>query len=258
MKHSIIALFLLASSFLQAAEFVWGNTGHRATGAIAEQYLSRKAKKEINRLLDGQSLALVSTFGDDIKSDDRYRSFGVWHYVNIPFDKTYDTHPKNERGDIIQGINTCVEIIKDPTSSKEDKAFYLKLLIHFIGDLHQPLHTGLGEDKGGNDFQVQWFKNGTNLHRVWDSQMIERFNMSYSELAKTMPKITEKQVALLQEGSVSDWMEDSRTLVKDIYKNTKKGDKLGYDYMYQYFDPLRSQLQKGGVRLAGLLNELFG
>lgn len=258
MKHTIIALFLVSSSFLHAAEIVWGNTGHRATGAIAEQYLSRKAKKEINKLLDGQSLALVSTFGDDIKSDDRYRSFGVWHYVNIPFDTTYDIHPKNERGDIIQGINTCVEIIKNPTSSKEDKAFYLKLLIHFIGDLHQPLHTGLGEDKGGNDFQVQWFKNGTNLHRVWDSQMIERFNMSYSELATTMPSVSKKQVALLQEGTVKDWMEDSRTLVKDIYKNTKKGDDLGYDYMYQYFDSLRSQLQKGGIRLAGLLNELFG
>ncbi len=258
MKHSIIALFLLISSFLQASEIVWGNTGHRATGAIAEQYLSRKAKKEINKLLDGQSLALVSTFGDDIKSDEKYRSFGAWHYVNIPFDKTYDNHPKSKRGDILQGIKTCVEVIKDPTSSKEDKAFYLKLLVHFIGDLHQPLHTGLGEDKGGNDFQVQWFKKGTNLHRIWDSQMIERFNMSYSELATTMPRLSKKQVALMQEGTARDWMEDSRMLVKDIYKNTKKGDDLGYSYMYQYFDPLRSQLQKGGVRLAGLLNELFG
>ncbi len=258
MKYSIIALFLLSCSLLQASEFVWGKTGHRTTGAIAEQYLSRKAKKEINKLLDGQSLALVATYADDIKSDKKYRSFGPWHYVNVPFDKTYDTHSKNDRGDIIQGIATCVGVIKDANSSKEDKAFYLKMLIHFIGDLHQPMHTGIGEDKGGNDFQVQWFRDGTNLHRVWDTQMIEHNNMSYSELASTMPKLSKKQVAHLQEGTARDWMEDSRTLVKDIYSNTKIGEELGYKYMYQYFDPLRSQLQKGGIRLAGLLNELFG
>lgn len=258
MKHIIIILFLISNSLVQATGIEWGKTGHRTTGAIAEQYLSRKAKKEIKKLLDGQSLAIVSTYADDIKSDDAYRSFGPWHYVNVPFDKTYDTHSKNDRGDIIQGIAKCIEVIKDAASSKEDKAFYLKMLVHFIGDLHQPLHTGIGDDKGGNDFQVQWFRDGTNLHRVWDTQMIEHYKMSYSELATTMPRLLKKQVALLQEGTVRDWMEDSRTLVKDIYKNTKKGENLGYKYMYQYFDPLRSQLQKGGIRLAGLLNELFG
>ena len=258
MKYIFIALFLLSSPLMQAVEFEWGKTGHRTTGAIAEQYLSRKAKKAIYKLLDGESLALVSTYADDIKSDEQYRSFGPWHYVNVPFDKTYDTHPKSERGDVIQGISKCVTVIKDKNSTKEEKVFYLKMLVHLVGDLHQPLHTGISDDKGGNDFQVQWFRDGTNLHRVWDTQMIEHYNMSYSELANTMPKLSRKQVKAIQVGSVKDWMKDSRLLLKDIYANTKKGEKLGYKYMYTYFDPLRKQLQKGGIRLAGLLNELFG
>lgn len=258
MKYLLLTLFLVFCSTFYAANFDWGKTGHRTTGAIAEQYLSRKARKEISKLLNGQSLALVSTYADEIKSDNAYRSFGPWHYVNVPFDKTYNSHSKNDRGDIIQGIARCVKVIKDINSSQEDKAFYLKMLVHFIGDLHQPLHAGIAEDKGGNDFQVQWFREGTNLHRVWDTQMIEHYNMSYSELAITMPKLSKKQVKLLQAGTVQDWMDDSRILVKDIYKNTKKGEKLGYRYMYTYFNPLRTQLQKGGIRLAGLLNELFG
>ncbi len=236
----------------------WGKKGHRTTGAIAEQYLTKKAKKAINKLLDGQSLALVSTFADDIKSDKLYRSYGPWHYVNVPFDKTYDSHPKSEKGDLIQGIDTCIKVLKSKESSKENKAFYLKLLVHFIGDLHQPLHTGLADDKGGNDFQVQWFNEGTNLHSVWDTKMIESYGMSYTELTNEMPELSKAQYKAIIAGTHRDWLEDSRNLVKELYKQNKKGDKLSYRYMYDHFDTLKKQLQSGGIRLATLLNDVLG
>ncbi|GAK93483.1 endonuclease [Nonlabens ulvanivorans] len=132
------------------------------------------------------------------------------------------------------------------------------MLVHFIGDLHQPLHTGISEDKGGNDFQVRWYRDGTNLHRVWDSQMIESYGMSYSELAMNMPQLSKKERKTIASGTHRDWLEDSRIVVKDIYANTSVGEKLGYRYMYDYFDVLKGQLQKGGVRLAALLNEVLG
>jgi hypothetical protein len=91
MKYLFLVLFLISSSSFYATNFDWGKTGHRTTGAIAEQYLSKKAKKEIAKLLNGQSLAIVSTYADEVKSDKAYRSYGPWHYVNIPFDKSYDT-----------------------------------------------------------------------------------------------------------------------------------------------------------------------
>ncbi|MEL6812994.1 MAG: S1/P1 nuclease [Bacteroidota bacterium] len=235
----------------------WGPTGHRATGEIAQMYLSKKATRAISELLEGASLALVSTYGDEIKSDEKYRSYGPWHYVNFPFDKTYETHPKSEKGDLPTAIQTCISVLKNPEKSKEEKAFYLKLLVHFIGDLHQPLHVGMAKDKGGNDFQVRWFDDGTNLHSVWDTKMIESYNMSYSELAANAKKLSKEQLSEIRQGSILDWMNESRELCKDVYAHTQIGEKLGYQYRYRYMDVARSQLQKGGIRLAVLLNEIF-
>ncbi len=252
----LLLSFVICIQTLSASED-WGKTGHRATGEIAQKYLSKKAQREIDKLLKGQSLAFVANYGDDIKSDNAYRSYSTWHYVNFPFDRTYESHPKSEKGDLVQGIFTCIEMLKSDTSTEAEKIFHLKMLVHFIGDLHQPLHVGLAEDRGGNKHQVRWFKKGTNLHTVWDTTMIEDYNMSYTELAANTAKLSKPQLVELQKGSVEDWMYDSRNLCKQVYENTEIGAKLGYRYMYDYMDVVRSQLQKGGIRLAVLLNDIF-
>ncbi|MEM0519628.1 S1/P1 nuclease [Aequorivita flava] len=255
-KAVLVLLVVLFSNGLFASED-WGKTGHRAVGEIADDYLSRKAEKEILKLLDGHSLAFVANYGDDIKSDRNFDMYRPWHYVSFPFGEKYETYPKSEKGDIIQGIKKCVAVLKDKNSSKEDKVFYLKMLVHFMGDLHQPLHIGLAEDKGGNDFQVRWFKDGSNLHTVWDSKMIDFYDMSYSELAKNTDVLSKQQIEAVKKGTVIDWMYESREICENIYQNTEVGEKLGYNYMYKYMDVLRFQLQKGGIRLATVLNEIF-
>ena len=235
----------------------WGQTGHRTIGKIAEQYLDKKTKKEIAKILDGQSLALVSTFGDDIKSDKRYKDFSPWHYVNMPFGVKYDDSEKNSEGDLVSGIAKCKAVILDKNASKDDKAFYLKLLVHFIGDLHQPMHVGRAEDKGGNAIQVQWFNNGTNLHSLWDSKMIDSFQMTYTEMAENADKISKEQIKYLQQGTIADWANETQTFAIKAYASTEVGEKLSYNYMYDNFGIVRSQLQKGGIRLAKVLNDLF-
>jgi hypothetical protein len=132
------------------------------------------------------------------------------------------------------------------------------MLVHFIGDLHQPLHVGIAADKGGNKLQVQWFNDGTNLHSVWDTKMIESYNMSYSELASNVRKLNKHQIKELQKGTPIDWMYESRALCEEIYSNVKVGENLRYKYSYDYMGTVRSQLQKGGIRLASVLNEIFG
>lgn len=246
-----------AGSSCFSAEYDWGKTGHRATGEIAEMYLSKKAKRKIATLLNGEGLALVSTFADDIKSDKQYRKYSPWHYVNFDFGKKYKEEEPSEYGDLIQGIEKCVEVLKSETSSNEDKAFYLKLLVHFIGDLHQPLHVGRAEDKGGNDIQVRWFKEGTNLHRVWDSNMIDYYGMSYSELAINNLPLSEAQKKEIEKGYFLDWAYETQSLAQKVYDSANVGEKLGYRYMYDYFPVVRQQLKKGGVRLAKVLNEIF-
>tara|TARA_A100000171_G_C2135993_1_gene150285 strand:+ start:525 stop:1304 length:780 start_codon:yes stop_codon:yes gene_type:complete len=251
-------LFLFLSVQLVVASEDWGKTGHRATGEIAEQYLSKKAKRAIDKLLNGASLALVSNYGDDIKSDSAYRKYGPWHYVNFPFDSSYEASEKSEKGDLYVAITTCIAVLKNETSTQDEKIFHLKMLVHFMGDLHQPLHIGLAADKGGNDFQVRWFNEGTNLHTVWDSKMLDSYEMSYTELAANADKLSKFQLKALQKGTVQDWMNESRDLCKAVYATTEIGGKLGYRYMYDYVNIVRKQLQKGGIRLAVLLNDIFG
>lgn len=253
----LIPFFLLTKS-THEDYFFWGQNGHRATGKIAENYLTKKAKRNIDKLLKGKSLAFVSTYADEIKSDRKYNSYSVWHYVNMGLDETYEASVKNPEGDLVFGIDTCIKVLKNEQSSEEDKVFHLKMLIHLIGDLHQPMHIGTKEDKGGNDIQVQWFGQGTNLHSVWDTKMIEDYNMGYMELVDNADYLSKMQVASLQKGTVVDWVNEVHQKTKEVYSSVKVGEKLSYRYSYLYLETVRTQLQKGGIRLAKVLNEIFG
>lgn len=252
----LFSLFIINTAFANDSD--WGKTGHRATAEIAESYLNKKAKKAIDDLLSGQGLAFVANYADDIKSDPEYREYGPWHYVNIdPETAEYKIEEANEGGDLVQAIKTCVEVLKDKNASQEQKQFYLKMLVHFVGDLHQPFHTGHAEDKGGNDIQVRWFNDGSNIHRVWDSEMINFYQMSYTELALNTEDLSRAQIKSIEKGKLLDWVYESRALVEDLYAGVENGEKLGYSYMYEHMPTVLNQLQKGGVRLAKILNDIY-
>ncbi|MUH37892.1 S1/P1 Nuclease [Zobellia amurskyensis] len=256
MRKIVFFLFLI-TTLSNANDGEWSKTGHRTVGEVAQHHLSKKARKALKKLLNGESLAYVSTFADDIKADRAYKEFSAWHYVNIPEGKDYSDIEPNKNGDLITGINKCIEIIKDENSKKEDKVFYLKMLVHLIGDLHQPMHVGRFEDKGGNDIQLQWFNEGTNLHRVWDSNMINTYGMSYTELASSLPQLSKEQVKFIQQGTVLEWVEESQEIASKLYDSVETGEKLYYRYSYDWWGTVETQLQKGGLRLAKVLNELF-
>ncbi|MBU2973629.1 S1/P1 nuclease [Zobellia sp. B3R18] len=256
MRKIVFFLFLI-TTLSNANDGEWSKTGHRTVGEVAQHHLSKKTRKALKKLLNGESLAYVSTFADDIKADRAYKEFSAWHYVNIPQGKNYSDIEPSEHGDLIMGINKCIEIIKDDNSKKEDKVFYLKMLVHLIGDLHQPMHVGRYEDKGGNDIQLQWFNTGTNLHRVWDSNMINDYGMSYTELASSLPQLSKEQVKFIQQGTIYDWVEESQEIADKLYDSVEVGEKLYYRYSYEWWGTVETQLQKGGLRLAKVLNELF-
>ena len=110
----------------------------------------------------------------------------------------------------------------------------------------------------GNDIKVKWFNRGSNLHRVWDSDMIESWNMSYTELAKNSKNLSKSQVAAIENGEILDWAYESQKLAQRIYSKTSNDDKLSYKYSYENFSIVRDQLQKGGIRLAKILNDIYG
>jgi len=251
----ILVLLILSQSVLASND--WGQNGHRSVGETAEQYLKSKVKDKIDRILNGQSLADASTYADEIKSDDDYDKYKPWHYANIPFDKTYAEAEKNPEGDIVFGIQECIEKLKGDTLSPKEEQFYLKMLIHLVGDMHQPLHFGLKEDRGANDFKVKWFNQPSNMHRVWDTQMIESYNMSYSELAANLPKLDRAVVKTIKSGTLLDWVEENRELTREVYNSASANENLSYRYMYQWFYVLKMQINKAGIRLAVILNDIY-
>lgn len=253
----LILLLIISINFNVFSSPNWGKTGHRTVGEIASNYLQKSTFKKINKLLDNASIAAVSVYADDIRSDEKYDQYASWHYVNFIGNKKYKEDAINPEGDILQGIKSCILNIRSETTTKEEKAFALKMLIHFVGDLHMPLHAGNTADKGGNSINVKWFGQNSNLHRVWDSDMIDDYQMSYSELSKNNVALSDDQIKEIEKGTLLDWVNETRALALSVYEGVQPDEKLGYKYMYHNFPIVQKQLQKGGVRLAMVLNEVF-
>jgi hypothetical protein len=253
MKKSTLLFALLIAFSLPS--FAWGPTGHRATGWIAEKYLSKKARKAIDKLLKGQSLAMSSTWMDDVRSDSTYDYMEDWHWVTIPFGQTYDQTTKNPKGDIIATLERIIAELKSKKLSEAEQAQRIRILVHLIGDIHQPLHVGGKDDRGGNNVKVNWFRTESNLHRVWDSDMIDDTKLSYTELAQSLDKPTQAQLQAWQKSSVREWANESQALKDNVY-DIGNG-KLGYEYSYRNFHLVRARLLQAGVRLAGVLNDIY-
>jgi hypothetical protein len=255
MKTRISLIILLTLLTLNTSSG-WGPTGHRATGWIAEKYLNKKAKKAVRELLGSQSLAMVSTWMDEVRSDSTYDYMEDWHWVTIPFGTTYEQTTKNPNGDIIATIERVVTELKSGKMPREEEIKRIKILVHLVGDIHQPLHVGGRDDKGGNDVKVSWFRNESNLHRVWDSEMIDDTRLSYTELAQSLDQPSENQLKTWQKATVRDWAKESQSYEKQVY-DIGNG-RLGYRYSYLHFHIVRYRLLQAGVRLAGILNDIYG
>jgi hypothetical protein len=253
---TILLLCLLAVVFSGQA-FAWGQTGHRTVGLVAEQHLNKKSRKRVIRVLRDNSIAEVSNWMDDIKSDQNHSYANDWHWVTILDGMTYEQSAKNSKGDLVIKIEELTLALKSKTLSDEKEGEALKFLIHLVGDLHQPLHVGGKDDSGGNDVKLQWFNQPSNLHRVWDSDMIEGKNLSYTELAGFLGKPSKQQIKDWQAGTVRDWAHGMMIYRKQVYK-IPEDKKLGYRYSYDNFDTVQQLLLQGGVRLAGLLKEIYG
>lgn len=253
MKKILIAQLLVLACL---CSYGWGPTGHRATGLVAEKYLTKKAKKELLRILNGQSLAMASTWMDEIRSDSTYDYMSDWHWVTIQDGQTYDQSEKNPNGDIIQTLERIIAALKSKKLTPKEETQHIKILAHLVGDIHQPLHVGGGNDRGGNDVKVTWFRNDSNLHRIWDSDMIDDTRLSYTELGESLEKPDAVKLTAWQKATVRDWATESMSYRSRIYDYGN--GKLGYKYAYDNFDIARLRLLQSGVRLAGLLNEIYG
>ncbi|WP_235958274.1 S1/P1 nuclease [Flammeovirga agarivorans] len=238
--------------------FAWGQNGHRAVAEIANNHLNKKAKKALQEILgDSAYLPMVSTWMDDIKSDKKYAFMSPWHYFNIDEGEKFEDVERNPKGDIIKAIDDMVAILENENSTKTQKARAIKVLTHLVGDLHQPFHVGHKSDLGGNRVKVTWFGKPSNIHRVWDSEMITSKELSFTEIARFADHATPEQVEELQKATTIDMMNESHALCTKFYAEVGDG-KLGYRYMYDHYKTVEERIMKGGIRLAGILNKVLG
>lgn len=257
-----IVCFLIWGS-LPIDLMAWGPTGHRVIAEIAQRNLSKKANRQVTKLLDNYPMAYWSVWADNIKSDttDRWKHTYIWHYVNIPGDL-----PKAEmeqavnnvkQANVYSEIPRLSEIIKNKDSSINEKREALYFLIHLVGDLHQPMHIGRKEDLGGNRIKVFWFGTPTNIHAVWDANLINNERYSYTEYTAILNRLSSKEKKKIQNGEVVDWLFDTYQVTNEIYSSIQNEDKLSYNYPYKYKTTMELQLQRAGLRLAAILNQLF-
>ena len=197
----------------------------------------------------------VSSWADEIRG--KRRITARWHYVNIP--KNADTYEEDRdcpaAGCLVSAIQHFEQVLSDKNAPKQERADALKFLVHFIGDLHQPLHCGYREDKGGDWVKVRFYARKSTLHKVWDSDMLARNAIEFDPYVdKLAARVDEGQAAAYQKGAVLDWVYESRALLKERIYDFDRDKSLADDYFSRNIAVVDSQLLKGGLRLAGVLD----
>lgn len=274
MKKLIIASFIL-SSFNASA---WGPIGHRAVGEVAQRLLEVPVLTKVSALSDYQSLAKISTWPDDIKSEpEKYGHTFNWHFTDWP-DGNHDHDETHSEGKLLGAIEEQVKVLRNNLAPKEKRAEALKFIVHFVGDLHQPMHVGNGLDRGGNNCKVLFHNKQTNLHSLWDEGMIGFTGLSFTELSRfSIEGKSVNDYVNARAGTVLDWARESKLIRATIYPaNVKNKDelisvrdycrtdgpvssdempRLGYEYSYKFMPVIEDRIFKAGVRLAKVLND---
>ncbi|WP_421942176.1 S1/P1 nuclease [Pedobacter sp.] len=257
----ITAIAVTALAYTPVKVNAWGMLGHRIVGEVADSYLKAKTRKAITGILGSESLAMSANWGDFIKSDTAYNYLYNWHFVNLQAGLTKEgvfNFLENDKGpNVYSKIPDLIAILKNKASTLDQKKLAIRMLVHLVGDLHQPMHTARKEDLGGNRISVLWFNEKSNLHRVWDEQLIDYQQLSYTEYTKAINHPSAVQLYNWQNASLKDCVFESYQVCNKIYDNIKPEAKLSYRYNFEWIDILNEQLVKGGVRLAKILNDIY-
>lgn len=255
--------------------FAWGREGHHIIALLAQSRLNDTAKARIAELLGAETLAQASTWPDEIRKD--HEETAGWHYVSIPRTAAYfdeardcfqpDTKRKGAETDhhncVVDRIDIYARQLLDNSLAKPTRVEALRYMVHFLSDLHQPMHA-IDEARGGNDIKIVQFGNATcgidhpcNLHGVWDSGLIEHAEpdeVAYMHRLEIL--IAKDSLDRLPEGTPRDWANESHALAEGaLLENGGLADQVYFDHEISNVD---RRLALAGIRLSHMLNEIFG
>lgn len=280
MRRSIALISILVVTLFSRFDLrAWGEQGHRLVGLIAASRLTPIAKKNVDWLLDGRTLADVANWADSVTGEQVQTA--PWHYVNIPHEaSTYDRErdcprqpgvaagARNDRWRdcIVDRITYWEERLGNPRLDRADRATALKFVVHFIGDLHQPLHAS-GLAAGGNGIGVRAFGQEDcstdparafpcNLHLVWDIRLISRKNLDDRGYVAALTRlIADQNLGARPPGTPVQWAEESLALAREAI--VPVGTNIDDTYYRRHIATVDERLALAGVRLAASLNRIL-
>ncbi len=254
-RHALLlALLALAPTFAHA----WGPSGHRIVAALAERQLSPEAKAEMRRLLaitHEHSLADIATWADELRNDPAQAALGrataPLHFVNFSGSTCHYDPPRDcpDGRCVVAAIDRYAKILGDRSRPDAERAEALRFVVHFVGDVHQPLHAGYRDDRGGNRYQVQWNGRGTNLHAIWDTPVLASRRLGWKRHAALLARTPPPRA----EGTPRQWAEESCRATRDdgIYP---RGHVIDAAYLTHMRPLAERRVRLAGARLAVLLN----
>ena len=254
LRSSVCAVLAALGLLCSPDAHAWGAQGHRVIATLAQSQLTPAARREVNRLLalePGESLVSISTWADEHRSEQSR----PWHYVNLPRTScTYKARRDCADGRCVVGaIQAQIKVLAS-SAPDEERLVALKYLVHFAGDVHQPLHAGFQDDKGGNTYQLQAFKHGSNLHALWDTGLIESLGEDTRTMAARLARKGKDR------GKVNPWtakqaaQESCRIVAQSGFYPARV---VGDDYIATYVPVLEDRLALAAARLAELLNRVL-
>lgn len=250
MNRLILGMCLFLISF---STWAWGPSGQTITVALSEKYLTSEAKIQISKILKGQTLASVATWADSAKNGPEWARTASWHYIDRE-SAVSKNDSINEPADVRDAIALCQQKLESGISETE-KLVWLKFLVHFIGDLHQPMHVGKPEDRGGNLTKVSYKGKNVNLHALWDSSFIEEQKLDVNSYVEKLIRQSRPRKALLETFSADAVIAENLSMRPFLY-SFQRGT-IDASYSVKALEATDERLWTGGIRLASVLNEIF-
>lgn len=252
MKKVVFILIIAVISVTKAS--AWGKRGHGIVADIAMRMLDENTRVKVEKYIGDMTPGQAGNWMDDVRSDHRYDYMKPWHYVNVDQGKSYE-HTKEQN--VISQLERVAEELKDMKKmSDDDIRIDILVAFHLVGDMHQPLHVGYGVDKGGNDIKVKYKGNMTNLHRVWDTEIIETANITLADCLKLMKSFSKEDIAMLTAVNPESWMRQPRSKLNAVY--SFKDNTIDDEYVARNRKIIEEELLLGGLRLAAFLKATVG
>jgi hypothetical protein len=240
----------------------YGPKGHRIVGEVADLYLCADARTALQKIAPDYTLAEAGLWADRIRSLAAWDKARTWHYINVPDGMSLSETPRLSSGDLLSAINRFEAELADPSLSPERRRQAFLFLVHFIADVHQPLHVGKRRDRGGNKVDVQVNDNLTTLHQYWDTTVLYSVKASPKDYAAEIAARHDRMVWQWQVFAPELWAIESLAFRPEVYdfggQDPGKGRVIldeAYQVRAQQITEFR--LAQAGFRLAGALNRIW-